>query len=125
MLLAKFLDKMDQKRYTVISSLKLKVSVNAMIIFPIAIVISVVLYIYYKVSILRTKDELTQVYFNSKSKICLGSFISFFGINQYIFYQTKLALFIGLIFVILGIMQIIRGFKEAKHYRKEWRKLNP
>lgn len=96
-----------------------------MVIFPILIVVSVVLYIYYKVMILRTKDELTQVYFNSKSKICLGSFILLFGVNQYLFYQTKLALFVSVIFVLLGLLQIIRGFKEAKHYRAEYRRLNP
>lgn len=105
--------------------MNLKASVEKMVIFPIAIVISVVLYIYYKVSILRTKDALTQVYFNSKSKICLGSFILIFGVNQYIFYQSKLALFVGIIFTILGFLQMTRGFKEAKHYRNEWRRLNP
>lgn len=96
-----------------------------MMIFPILIVVSTVLYIYYKVSILRTKDEVTQFYFNSKSKICLGSFILLFGVNQYLFYQTKLALFISVIFILLGLMHIIRGLREAKHYRAEYRRLNP
>ena len=96
-----------------------------MVIFPIVIVISIVLYIYYKVAILRTKDTLSQHYFNAKSRICLGTFILFFGINQYLYYQTKLALFITIIFVVLGILQLNRGVKETKHYRKEWQRLNP
>lgn len=96
-----------------------------MIIFPIVIAISVVLYIYYKVAILRSDDELTQVYFNAKSRIYLGVFILFFGITLYIYYQTKIALFTGIIFGILGAMQINLGFREAKHYRKEWKRLNP
>lgn len=95
-----------------------------MVIFPIIIVISLVLYVYYKVAILKSSDGLTQAYFNAKSRICLGSFVLFFGINQYIFYQTKLSLFIGIIFLILGGMQLTRGFKETKHYRNEWRRLN-
>ena len=80
-----------------------------MIIFPIVIVLSVVMYIYYKVAILKTKDGLTQKYFNAKSRICLGLFILAFGINQYVFYQTKISLFIGIIFIVLGIMQSVRG----------------
>lgn len=96
-----------------------------MIIFPIAIMISIVLYIYYKVAILRSKEPLTQVYFNSKARICLGAFILITGVYQYTIYQTKLSLFIGFVFLILGGLQANRGFKEAKHYRSEWRRLHP
>ncbi|GAB3065225.1 YtpI family protein [Virgibacillus ainsalahensis] len=95
-----------------------------MVIFPIIIVVSIVLYIYYKVAILKTKDRLEQAYFNARSRICLGSFIFFFGINQYLFYLTQISLFIGIIFAVLGGMQIVRGFREVKHYKKEWRQLN-
>jgi len=96
-----------------------------MVIFPIVIVISIVLYIYYKVAILRTKDSLSQHYFNAKARICLGTFILFFGMNQYLFYQTKISLFIAIIFALLGILQLNRGIKETIHYRKEWQRLNP
>ncbi|MEN2467090.1 YtpI family protein [Ornithinibacillus sp. FSL M8-0202] len=96
-----------------------------LIIFPIVIVLSAVMYIYYKVAILKTKNGLTQRYFNAKSRICLGLFIFTFGINQYIFYQTKISLYIGILFIILGVMQLIRGIRETKHYRNEWKRLNP
>ncbi|MFD2046314.1 YtpI family protein [Ornithinibacillus salinisoli] len=96
-----------------------------MIIFPILIVLSVVLYVYYKVAILKTKDRLTQAYFNAKSRICLGIFLLVFGINQYIFYGTRISLFIGIVFIFLGILQSLRGIRETKHYRSEWRRLNP
>jgi hypothetical protein len=94
-----------------------------MIVVAILIMISIVLYIYYKVAILRTRDELTQVYFNAKSRICLGSFILFFGINQYLQYGTKLSLYIGIVFLLFGALHVNRGFKEARHYRKEWKRL--
>lgn len=94
-----------------------------MFIFPIMIILSLVFYVYYKVAILKNKDGLTQAYFNAKSRVCLGSFISFFGVNQYLFYETKLALFIAIIFLVLGIMQFVHGYKQAKFYRKEWRRL--
>ncbi|SRR5690606_37069505 len=98
---------------------------DLMVIFPIIIVISAVMYIYYKVSILKTKDGLTQRYFNAKSRVCLGLFLLTFGINQYVFYQTQISLFVGILFVILGVMQLVRGSKETKHYRNEWKRLNP
>lgn len=95
------------------------------IIFPILIVLFLVLFVYYKVAILRTKDGLEQKYFNAKSRICLGLFVLIFGINQYFFYETKFSLIVGIIFIILGGMQANLGFKETKHYRNEWKRLNP
>lgn len=95
------------------------------IIFPIIIVLSVVLYIYYKVAILKTKDNLKKSYFNAKSRICLGGLVLVYGINQYLFYGTRFSLFIGVVFVILGVMQFNLGVKETKHYRSEWRRLYP
>lgn len=51
-----------------------------MIILPILIVLSLVLYVYYKVAIIKSKDGLTQHYFNARSKICLGSFVFVSGL---------------------------------------------
>ncbi|OZU89732.1 hypothetical protein CIL03_00905 [Virgibacillus indicus] len=95
-----------------------------MVIFPIIIVLSIVMYVYYKVAIMKSKEPLTQAYFNAKSRICLGTFILFFGINQYIFYQSPFSLFVGIAFAIIGGVHLNRGLKEVKHYRKEWRRLN-
>lgn len=96
-----------------------------MLIFAFGIIISIVMYIYYKVAILKTKDKLSQKYINAKSRFFLGSFLVFFGINQYIAYQTKIILFISIVFFILGAMQMVDGFKEARHYRNEYRRLHP
>lgn len=56
---------------------------------------------------------------NAKGRIALGFFVSTFGMNQYYAYQTQLALFISIAFLILGIAQIVHGFKLYKHYRQE------
>lgn len=96
-----------------------------MIIFTIVMVISIALYVYYKVAIVKSKDILVQKYYNGKSRVCLGTFILFFGVNQYFFYNSTISLIIGLIFIALGAMQGYRGYKETKHYRGEWRRLNP
>lgn len=95
-----------------------------MIIFTILMIVAIVLFVYYKVTILRMKDPLTQAYYNAKSRIALGVFIGVFAVNQYFFYQTKVSLFIGIIFLLLGFIQLNYGFKEARHYKKEYRRLN-
>lgn len=96
-----------------------------MLIFAFLIVISIVMYIYYKVAILKTKESLVQRYYNAKARIFLGLLLISVGINQYVAHQVRLILFISIIFFILGIMQIIYGYREAKHYRNEWKRLNP
>lgn len=96
-----------------------------MYILLAAVVVAAVLFVYYKVAILKTKDSLTQRYFNAKSRICLGAFVFFFGINQYVAISIKVILAISIIFVILGAYQMYDGIKETRHYRKEWKRLHP
>lgn len=103
----------------------LNVGVDFMLIFVFLIVISIVMYLYYKVAILKTKDILTQKYYNAKARIFLGIFLISFAINQYIATQTQIILFISIVFMILGVLQLIDGYKRAKHYKNEWRRLNP
>ncbi|GEL76863.1 YtpI family protein [Tenuibacillus multivorans] len=93
-------------------------------LFIVIIVVSFVLYIYFKVRILNVKDPLFMRFTNAKARIALGLFISTFGMNQYYFYQTKLALFVCIVFLALGIAQIIYGYKLYKHYREEILKVN-
>ncbi|MYL34130.1 hypothetical protein GLW08_07705 [Pontibacillus yanchengensis] len=90
-----------------------------MVIFPIIIVLSATLYLYFKVSILRQNDPLYQEYTNSKARIALGTLLIAFAINQYAFYQTKIALYICLVLLVLGIMQLVYGVKTTKFYGKQ------
>lgn len=96
-----------------------------MFILPVIVVVSVIFYIYYKVEILKTKEEVLQFYYNARSRMALGTFVLTVGITLYIFYQSTLSLVIAIIFGILGVMQVVRGFNESRHYQKEYRRLNP
>jgi len=95
------------------------------IIFTALFTISVVFYIYNKVIILRTKDGLLQRYYNARSRIFLGTFLIFFGMNQYVAYQLTFVLFISIVFILLGAYQTVHGVKETRHYRDEYRRLYP
>lgn len=94
-----------------------------MLIFALATLISIVMFIYYKVIILRTSDRLAQVYYNSKAKFFLGTFLIAFGVNQYLAYQLTFVLFISIIFIGLGGYQAYHGFKATRHYRSEQKRL--
>lgn len=96
-----------------------------MFIFATLTLCSIVLYVYYKVAILRSKDSLIQNYINGKAKISLGIFLISFAINQYIAAPIKVILFISIIFILLGIIQLVDGFNRAKHFRKEWKRIYP
>lgn len=93
-----------------------------MVIFPILIIVSFMMYVYYKVMIIRDKDPLTQEIKNAKARISLGIFMSVFGINQYLFYETTLALFIAIIFLLFGGLQLFDGYKRYVHYKGEYKK---
>ncbi len=58
-------------------------------------------------------------YTNGKARIALGIFIGTFGVNQYLFYQTQLVLFICIIFLAFGVAQMVYGYKVFKHYKDE------
>jgi len=90
-----------------------------MIIFPMTIVLSFIIYLYFKAQVFRTKDPLHQEHINAKAHIPLGLFVATFGANSYVFYQTKLALFIAIVFIILGVMQITHGYRKTKFYGKQ------
>lgn len=91
-----------------------------MVIFPILIIVSFVMYVYYKVMILRDRDPLKQEIKNAKARIALGVFIGVFGVNQYLFYETTLALIIAIVFLFFGILQGYNGYKRFAHYRAEF-----
>ncbi|MCP8617110.1 YtpI family protein [Salirhabdus salicampi] len=90
-----------------------------MFIFVLIVVLSIVMYIFFKVKILTLKDQLMMHYTNAKARIALGMFIFFFAMNQYLFYQTKLSLYIGIVFLFLGAIQIHYGYKLFSFYRNE------
>lgn len=93
-----------------------------MFILPVIVIVSIILYIYYKVAILKTREVIMQLYYNGRARMALGTFILSAGITLYVFYQSKLSIFIAIVFTLLGILQFIRGFNESRHYQKEYEK---
>ncbi|MFN2747655.1 MULTISPECIES: YtpI family protein [Bacillus] len=84
--------------------------------FVFFIVVSAILYVFYKVKYVRTKRAVEKEYFSAKSSMSLGLFIMFFGINQLFLYRGALTAVIGVIFVLTGLGSMWAGYKAYKHY---------
>ncbi|MFC4388229.1 YtpI family protein [Gracilibacillus marinus] len=91
-------------------------------IFPIIIIASIIMYVYFKVMIIRSNDPLIQEITNAKARMSLGIFMIAFGVNQYVYYQTQIALFVTIAFLLIGFIQLIAGWKRYKHYTNEQKK---
>ena len=94
--------------------------IGLIIIFSIAFF----MFIYYKVRIPKEPEPVKKEIMNAKARIALGLFIAGYRVHQYIFYMTKLSLYIGIVFVIVGIVQIVAGFNRFRHYKGEWKKIS-
>jgi hypothetical protein len=90
-----------------------------MIIFPIMIILTMILYVFFKVKILSLKEPLLMRYTNAKARITLGLFIIFFAINQYLFYESTLSLIVGILFLFFGVLQTQYGIKLLRFFRKQ------
>lgn len=88
-----------------------------MIIFPILIVVSLFLFVYFKVIQTRVKGPGERALYNAKSNLALGVFILAFGINSYITLQTTVAAVVALLFTAMGIVNLYFGFQRYKFYK--------
>jgi hypothetical protein len=85
-------------------------------IFIILIIFSLSFYVYFKVKYFRVKDAMHRKWLSAKSSIALGIFIVSFAINQMIAEPTKIAIIVGVIFLLLGSGSIWAGIRAYKYY---------
>ncbi|MCA0986338.1 YtpI family protein [Guptibacillus algicola] len=86
-------------------------------IFIILIIFSIVFYLFYRVKSFRSNGVATKEWLNSKASIALGLFLIFFAINSFAVYITTVTYIVGAAFIILGLVNVIVGYKKQKHYR--------
>ncbi|SDZ54729.1 YtpI-like protein [Evansella caseinilytica] len=78
-------------------------------------VVSLVLYVYFKVVQARVKGPLEKGWYSAKGSIAIGIFFIAFGINAYLTLGTTIAAFVALLFVAFGLANVYFGWKQ---YRK-------
>lgn len=101
-----------------------------MLIFIVLIIVSFVLYFYNKTKQFRTRSVLPirKKWYAARASMALGSFLTFFGINQLFVFQSAVTYIVAAIFIVLGIALIYYNYKAAKHYQaflEEEADLNP
>ncbi|WP_257346577.1 YtpI family protein [Pseudalkalibacillus decolorationis] len=82
----------------------------------VIIIVSLVVYIFYKVKEWRTKAPYLKKWTKAKANIALGTFISMFGLNRLFIYESTFDLVIGGLFLVLGIFNIFLGYKAYKYF---------
>lgn len=86
-------------------------------VLVILITISIVFYFFYKVKSFRTKAVVEKSWINTKANIALGSFLVFFGLNQiFIRFDSTIALIVSALFILLGLANVILGYRAYRHY---------
>ena len=89
-----------------------------MFIFVFLIIVSFVIYFYNKTKQFRTRSVLPirKKWYSARASMALGSFITFFGINQLFVYQSTVTYIISAIFIVLGVALIYYNYKASRYY---------
>ncbi|RFU70749.1 hypothetical protein D0469_05365 [Peribacillus saganii] len=85
-------------------------------ILVIFIVIAFAFYLFYKIKYVRTNRPMEKKWISAKSSIALGLFVTLFGLNQLFLNQTTVAYIVGAVFMILGAVNILGGYKSYKFH---------
>ncbi|HSO57119.1 MAG TPA: YtpI family protein [Paenisporosarcina sp.] len=88
--------------------------INAL--FVVLIVLSFVLYFYFKTKQFRSELPIAKKWYANRSLVALGSLLLFFGINQITLFPTTLTYVISGLLIIIGLATMVHYFRVAKHY---------
>ncbi|MBB5172735.1 YtpI family protein [Texcoconibacillus texcoconensis] len=85
-------------------------------IFTTVIIASLVLFAYYKIKQIRTKQPMSRQWQSTKGNIAVGVFLTAFGLDQIIYRQTTVAYIVGFSFIALGLVNLILGYRLYRYY---------
>ncbi|MBU8905170.1 YtpI family protein [Desertibacillus haloalkaliphilus] len=84
--------------------------------FTILIVFSAVFFFFYKIKHWRSKAPVEKRWLQTKANMALGSFLVAFGLNLLVYTRGTIDIVIGSIFTLLGLANVILGYKAYRHY---------
>ncbi|MCL7747788.1 YtpI family protein [Halalkalibacter alkaliphilus] len=85
-------------------------------LLTIIIIISAVFFLYNKIRMWRSKESLLKRIYQTKSSLSLGFFLTAFGANLLIYNRSVVDLVVGALFAILGVANIVYGYRASRHY---------
>ena len=80
------------------------------------IVLSLGIYVFYKIQTVRTKMPMEKKWISGKSSMALGAFVALFGVNQLFLFQTNVTYIIAAVFILVGLFSVWGGYKMYKFY---------
>lgn len=87
-----------------------------MIVLVSLIVLSFLFYLFYKMKQYRSHLYAERKWLAAKANIALGFFIFLFGVNQLFIFNTTITYIIAAIFIALGCINIVGGYRLFKFY---------
>ncbi|ADC48753.1 hypothetical protein BpOF4_03435 [Alkalihalophilus pseudofirmus OF4] len=85
-------------------------------VMTIIIVFSAVFFIYNKVKTWKTPEGLLKRIYQTKANISIGFFLVAISINLLIAPRSTVDVVVGIVFLILGIANVVLGYKAYRHY---------
>ncbi|ANB62170.1 YtpI family protein [Anoxybacteroides amylolyticum] len=85
-------------------------------VFVILIVFSLSFYVYYKIKYFRSRRPAERRWISAKASMALGSFVFFFGVNQFFLYSSTVTYLVGTIFLLIGGGSAWAGYRAYKYY---------
>ncbi|PLR98130.1 YtpI family protein [Bacillus sp. T33-2] len=85
-------------------------------VLALLIMLSLALYVFYKIKYVRSNRPAEKKWISAKSSIALGLFVALFGLNQLFLFQTAMTYIVAGIFIFLGSLSVWAGFKSYKFY---------
>lgn len=80
------------------------------------IIISFMLYLFYKTKFFRTNRPMEKGWLAGKSAMALGVFVALFGANQFFLELSTARIIVGVLFILFGGASIFNGFRQYKHF---------
>ena len=87
-----------------------------MAILVFLIVVSFVMYVFYKMKYVRSSRPIEKKWLSAKSSIALGIFVALFGVNQLFLFPATITYIIAGLFILLGAYNAYHGIKAYQHY---------
>lgn len=85
-------------------------------ILVILIMLSLALYVYYKIKYVRSRMPMEKKMLNGKSSLALGSFVGLYGINQLFVHGSTTAYIVGAVFILIGGFSAWVGYRSYRHH---------
>lgn len=82
----------------------------------VIIIVSLVLFVYYKVQQAKSPGFMEKRWYSAKGSIAVGIFFISFGVNAYNSLGSQVAAYVAVLFVGFGLVNVIFGTRDYRRF---------